>query len=216
MLVVFWCICLNSSSIFLLSDHFFHDFSEAYNPLKINSKSKLLLSSFCLNSIRIPWTSIRTPSIRIRGRQHKAQKRPNTEPEGELELISFIANPEGGNRTFSIRIRCRQHKTQKQPNAEPEGELELISFIANPKGGNRTFSIGIRHGQHKTQKQPNTEPEGELELIAFIANPKGGNRTFSIRIRGRYILKHFSCKSRHFDAFVFGFFCYGGRRVITY
>ena len=66
------------------------------------------------------------------------------EPQGELELISVVANPKGGSQVPSIRIRGRQHKTQKRPNTEPEGELELISAVANPKGGNRTFSIRIR------------------------------------------------------------------------
>ena len=33
-----------------------------------------------------------------------AQKWPSTETEGDLELISFVSNPEGGNQAPSIRI----------------------------------------------------------------------------------------------------------------
>ena len=74
-------------------------------------------------------------SIRIRCRQHKTQKRPNTEPEGELELISAVASPKGGNQAPSIRIRRRQHKTQKRPNTEPQGESELNPGCGEPEGG---------------------------------------------------------------------------------
>ena len=103
--------------------------------------------------------------IRIRGRQRKTQKRPNTEPQGELELNLFLWRIRRVETKDSIRIRVRQSNTQKRQNTEPQGELELM--------GNQVLSITIRGRQRKTQKRPNTEPQGDLELNLGCCEPGG-------------------------------------------
>ena len=59
----------------------------------------------------------------------------DTEQQGELELISVVANPGGGSMALYIRTRCRQLETQTRPNTEPQGELERNLFYGEPMGG---------------------------------------------------------------------------------
>ena len=58
----------------------------------------------------------------------------------ELDLISAISNPKGGNRALSIRIRSQW----AFPKMIASFELDLNSAISNPRGVNRSLSIGIR------------------------------------------------------------------------
>ena len=67
----------------------------------------------------------------------------------ELELISVVADPKGGNQALSIRIRGRyifnvsltSKETSFSANAMFSIELELISVVSNPKGGNQELSV---------------------------------------------------------------------------